>query len=383
MNDRNQKSIYLIKEINELGKFEKLRTIWDFLANKQGAYTPFLCFDWFKMWLGLFLKDNKLLILLVYKGDQLVAIAPFLLLREKFKSITVKKIELIGNVYSPARNFIFGDINDEEKKECLSEIFEYLFNYFSLWDAIEFCPLLEEDKNCEILQQVILEKGYKKSKELYDKNWYLNGINYSAEEYLKKRPHAFRNSLRKRRRKIEELGRLEFKMIKDSENIDKYMDCYYDVYARSWKKREDIGPTFHRALAGLAAAKGWLRLGILFLNDIPVAALFCIVSNKVGFFLKVSYDKKYKEYGLGNIIHYETIRHMIDHDRIESIDLGAGSEEFKKMWVSESREMKRILLFNNSIKGDSLAILNNRILPIFNKYTPLSKFKNIIANRLR
>jgi len=295
--------------------------------------------------------------------------------------MTVEKIELIGNVYSPVRNFIFGDLSIDEKKTCLSKIFDYLFCDSNDWDVIELGPILEEDKNSEILKQVILEKGYKTSEDFCGENWYLAGINYSAEEYVKKRPHGFRNSLRKRRRKLEETGKLDFKMITNNENIKKYMDCYYDVYARSWKKREGIGPTFHRDLAELAAAKGWLRLGFLYFDDVPVATHFCMVSDRVGYFLKVAYDEEYKEYGLGNIIHHETIKYMIDHDKIESIDLGAGSEEFKKFWVSDKREMKRIMVFNRNFKGTCLAIMTNKILPIIRRNEILNRVKTNLMKK--
>jgi len=375
---------YSIKIVTELNEFEKLRTIWDNLAEKQGAHMPFLCFDWFKMWLEHFLKDNKLLILLVYKGEQLEAIAPFFLQRDKFKSIGVKKIELIGNVYSPVRNFIYGDLSNEEKKKCLLSIFSYLFNNLNGWDIIDLCPVLEDNENLTILQSIIREKSYQNWVEFYAENWYMNGINYSSNEYFNRRSHPdFKKSFKRRKKRFEESGKVEFKMVKEDEGIDEYMDYYYEVYGKSWKKREGVGPTFHRDLGKLAAAKGWLRLGFLYLNGTPVATHFCIVSNKVGYFLKVAYDEKYKDYGLGNVMHYETIRYMIDYDRIESIDLGAGNEDFKKFWVSDKREMKRIILFKNSFKGNSLAFLNNGILPTLNKYKPLRRIKEILGNRLQ
>ena len=62
---------YFIKEITNLSDFEKLKTVWDNLAYKQGAFMPFLCFDWFKIWLEHFLRDNKLFILLLYKEPEI------------------------------------------------------------------------------------------------------------------------------------------------------------------------------------------------------------------------------------------------------------------------------------------------------------------------
>jgi len=384
MNTLNQDNTNRVQEIRDIGDFQKLRMLWDDLAKKQGAYTPFLCFDWFKLWLDHFLKDNRLLILLLYKGSEIIAIAPFLLLRERFKLITAKKIELIGNVYSPVRNFIFNDLSIEEKKICFSKIFDYLFYDLGDWDVIDLKPFLGDDENLIILHNIIQEKDYQNCKEVYDENWYMNGINHSSDEYFKnKQSSKHMISMIKRRKKLEELGKLEYKVIKSDEDIERYMDYYYEVYGRSWKKKGGIGPTFHRDLGRFAGEKGWLRLGFLFLNHFPIATQFCIVSNKTGYFLKVAYDEKYKEYGVGNIIHYESIKYMIDHDSIESIDLGAGSEDYKKFWVSDKRQMMRVILFNDSFKGILLALFNNRILPTVNKYKSMRKIKEIFSNRLR
>ena len=111
---------YSLKEIRNLDDFEKLRTLWDELAEKQNTFTPFLCFDWFKIWLEHFLQGNKMLILLLCKEDEIATIAPFLIKEERSKGINVRKIELIGNVYSPIRYFLFSELGNGEKEKNLS-----------------------------------------------------------------------------------------------------------------------------------------------------------------------------------------------------------------------------------------------------------------------
>jgi len=46
---------------------------------------------------------------------------------EKFKgTIRTKKIELLGNVHSPIRNFLFGDSSKEGKASIIRNIFHYI-----------------------------------------------------------------------------------------------------------------------------------------------------------------------------------------------------------------------------------------------------------------
>lgn len=373
---------YSIKEITDLNDLEKLRTVWNNLADKQGTYMPFLCFDWFKIWLDNFLDGNKLLILLLYRGGNIKTIAPFLIIEEKFKGINVRKIELIGNVHSPVRNFLFDEFDFMQRENCLLKIFEYFFKRYENWDIIDLYPIDEKDENIVFLKNVIDKNNFKSTEELYFIKWYENKINYSGDEYINKRSKNIRQELRRRRKKLEELGKLEFKIIKNNDEIDKYMNYYYETYTKSWKKKERIGPTFHRDLAKLASEKGWLRLGFLFLNDVPIASQFRIVSNGVCFFLKTAYNDQYRKYGPGTILLSEMIKYIIDIDNVIEIDFGSGDEPYKKSWASKKREMKRILFFNKNLRGRFLALLETQLLPIIRKHKVLVQIKNYLSTNV-
>ena len=54
----NQYSLTLIDNLND---FYPLKSTWDDLAHNQGNYTPFLNFDWFRLWFQHFLKDERLI----------------------------------------------------------------------------------------------------------------------------------------------------------------------------------------------------------------------------------------------------------------------------------------------------------------------------------
>jgi CelD/BcsL family acetyltransferase involved in cellulose biosynthesis len=373
---------YTVKKISDLSEFESLRGEWDQLAEKQGVYAPFLCFDWFKIWLKSFLDAHQLLILLLYEKDRIVGIAPFLASQEKFKSIPVRKIELIGNVYSPTRGFIFTETGPNNKKIYLSKIIDYFFKDFREWDVIDLNPISVEDQNRLIIKSIIDDGKWNISEETSYINWYIEDINYSGNEYLSKRSKDVRHEVKRRRKRLEELGDLEFKVIKgDDKEVEKYIDLYYQVYSSSWKKEERIGPNFHRDLGRLAAEKGWLRLGFLFLNGAPIATQFRIVHKDYCYFLKTAYDDAYKKYGLGTVILSEMIRYLIDYEGVRKIDFGPGDESYKSYWASDKREMKRILVFNKNFKGNCLAIMNNKILPIIRRNGILNQIKTNLTKK--
>jgi len=364
---------YSIKEIQKLDDFEKLKTIWDSFAEKQVEYGYFLNHDWFKLWFEHFLKNNRLHILLLYEGDEIVAITPLLLIKEKYRATSVNKIILIGNAYSPIRDILFKESDLSRRKNHLRYIFDYLTLNLKQWNLMELYPLREDGGSYEALKDVIKERGYFSKEENYTENWFDNNVTQSFDEYLKKRSRQFRKQLKRLRNRLEELGIVEIKFLWNSDCVDDWMDYYYEVYSRSWKKREAIGPTFHKDLARMSAKTGNLRLGLLFLNNKPIAAEYCIIHSKRAHLLKGAYDEEYSFYGPGNIIYYEMIRHLIERDGITGIDLGHGNEEYKKGLASEKRILKKIIIFNKNIKGKVIAMLEIIIAPRLKKYKLINK----------
>ena len=370
---------YSIKTITDVNVFKKLKTTWNDLASRQGHDTPFLSHEWFMLWMDHFLNDDSLLILLLCKEDIVLTIAPFLVTEETFCSIKITKLQLIGNAYSPVRNFIFRHHDKISKKIYLRHNISYLLTHFRSWDLIDLSPIASDDETFFILQNLIRACKRMYTDQVDLAHWYLDKIDYAGEDYLSRRSKNIKSELRRRRHKLETLGDLEFRVIRNGNEIDKYMDYYYDVYARSWKGKEKIGPTFHRALARLAAEKGWLRLAFLFLNGTPIASQFRIVFNDTCFFLKTAYDRQYRKYGPGIIMLADMIKYVIDVDHVRVIDFGPGDEPYKRSWASQKREMKKIIIFNNTLKGRFLALLRLKVSPLFQRHETLREIKKRIS----
>jgi len=368
---------YKLEVIDQMSKFEKLEPLWNSFLKKGDGYGYFLSFEWYKLWLEHFLKNDKLNILLLFEDNQVVTIAPFLIIKEKYKKISINKMVLIGNAYSPVRNILFKECDSISKKHMLSYLFDHLMYSSNHWDLIELYPLREDDMNYLLIKEVIKEKGYLNREKQNTENFYENNFPSSFDEYLNRRSKQFRKQLRRLRKKLEELGRVEIMIIQDSHNIDKWLNCYYEVYSKSWKKRESIGPTFHRDLAKMAAQSNNLRLGLLLLNNKPIAAEYCVIYNRTAHFLKAAYDEEYSFYMPGNIIYYEVIKYLVENDNIRAIDLGPGSDEYKKSLASEKRSLKQIFIFGKTMKGRIIAMVETVVVPGYKKCKGLKKLLKV------
>jgi len=362
---------FSLLKISSVAELEKYRNDWDRLAANQGSYRPFLCFDWFRLWLQHFLEDSELSVFLLYEGDNLVAVAPFLRTKGKFKGFKVRKIDLIGNVYSPFRFFSFNESGDEQRVTSLALILDFLVKADKHWDIIDFYSIPEE-RNCFItLKKAAVKACLAHHEYLAFGDWFVDNIRCSGEEYFSKLPKKIRKDVSYCHRRLEKMGNLEFKVIKKGHNLDDYMDLYYQVYSKSWQQKEGVGPTFHRDLANMLVQHGWLRLGFLFLDGAALAAQFWLTCDGTSYILKTVYDQDYKKYSPGKVLTAEMMKYVIDVDRVTLIDYVQGDEPYKKDWTPERRERRGLIVFNPSLKGCFLAFITNNLQPAFRKCVSL------------
>jgi CelD/BcsL family acetyltransferase involved in cellulose biosynthesis len=370
---------YHIHVIDDLNEFSKLKEVWNTLVREQKYHIPFLCHEWFSLWLKHFLGHNRLLILLVSDGSRPLAIVPFVVKVEKFKGLfPCSKLDLIGNVHSPVRKFIFAHLTDNTKIDIAEHIFHFLCNQFTRWDVVELDSIPDEDHSFHILSRAISKCRMKNREYICFGNWYLGNINYSGDEYIGRRSKNTRKQLNKRMRRLNEVGNLAVKIGKEKEEINYYMDLYQQVRAKSWKHRE-MDRAFHEDFRRIMAEKGWLRFGFLTLNGSPIAVQIRIVCNRTAYFMNTAHDSKYENFSPGTLLRTEFTKYLIDEDKVEEIDTLKGDEPYKKEWTPERRERRGITIFNNNLKGYFLAFIMITILQNVEKHPYLSSFKRNLS----
>ncbi|MGA2465568.1 MAG: GNAT family N-acetyltransferase [Thermodesulfobacteriota bacterium] len=352
------------------------------IVKNYGHHVPFLCIDWFKIWLEHFLKGNKLFIILIYKEGNLSAIAPFIIKNEKFKGIIkTKRIELIGNVHSPVRNFIFVE-PEKSRVDLLLKIFDFLKSNYTEWDILELDSIPEELDSLNVIKSAVELIGLKSREYFCFNDWTLEDINFSGDEYMSRKPKNLRKELGKRRRRLERNGELRFEIESDRKSYDYYKKVYYEVRKKSWKHPEnDIA--FLDDFRRNAFEKGWLRFASLFFNSSPISCHLRLDYKNEVYFLESVYDKEYGEYSPTTILRSELMKHVIDKEKVTIIHTIKGDEDYKKDWTPRRRERRGITIFNDTLKGQILALLMTKVLPLVEKHPILFKGKNRVLGFLK
>jgi hypothetical protein len=213
------------------------------------------------------------------------------------------------------------------------------------WDIIEFRCLLKEAHTTGELLKTFRQLGMFVDTYLQFENWYqaLSGV--SAQAYFDSRSSQLRNTIKRKKKRVEKEHRLDFRLYADTDNLGEGLEHYQVVYRQSWKEPEAY-PEFIPQLLRKAAEGGALRLGILKIDEHPVAAQIWLRSGNRATIYKLAYDERYAQLSVGSILTKLMFDHVIDVDHVSEVDFGSGSEAYKLDWMNGCRQVAAFIGFN-------------------------------------
>ncbi len=174
-------------------------------------------------------------------------------------------------------------------------------------------------------------------------NWHEAVAGQGWEVYLAARPRRLRTAIARQTRRLCGQPGFAFTLVQDEAGLEGAIAAYETVYAASWKQAEPHAG-FNPALMRECARSGTLRLGIVWLSDVPIAAQLWAVHEGWAGVLKLAYDEAHKAWAPGNVLTGLMIRHLLEHDRIAEIDFGRGDDEYKQGWARTRRQRVGVLV---------------------------------------
>ena len=174
-------------------------------------------------------------------------------------------------------------------------------------------------------------------------NWY-HTVKGNWDAYLMGRTGTLRSTIKRMTKKLlADGGRLE--IISTGADVERGLQAYEQVYAASWKNTEPH-PNFVQGLVRASAGQGWLRLGVAWLEDKPIAAQIWIIANEKANIYKVAYDENHKAYTPGTLLTALLMQHCFEVDKVTKIDYLIGDDPYKKTWMGERQERWGIVAYN-------------------------------------
>ena len=307
---------------------------WDQLPESANALfeqsekdSIFFSRPWFECMTVTALEDKHTLVLAcVVDGDNVMAILPLM------ESTGNKTWYALRHGFTPLYSLLLADDDQERVLDRLSQGLDQLPVHGLLLE-----PVSTDDREINGLQKKLEIAGFSCEHIFRHYNWIYRLQGKSYVEYMAERPAQLRNTISRKKRKLEREYGYEIRLYTGDEVLA-HMSDYYVVYNASWKQNEIRNVGFQDCFIEDFSKAGWSRLAILYVKGQPVAAQLWFVRHGKASIFRLAYDKAWKKYSTGSILTSYLMEYVIDTDKVNEIDFLTGNDAYKQEWMSERRE---------------------------------------------
>jgi CelD/BcsL family acetyltransferase involved in cellulose biosynthesis len=175
-----------------------------------------------------------------------------------------------------------------------------------------------------------------------------------------------RKEYRRQRKRLGELGRLEFRTLQQHGEVDDWLEKFLHLEASGWKAREGTAlginsneRTYVREAAREGFARRQMLLQGLFLDGEPVAMLLSFLAGTGGFTFKIAYDEEFAKFSPGVQVMLEVLGCLHGDSRHAWMDSCAEPNHpmINRLW-KDQRVIESVLVSTGTWLGDLLVSVN-------------------------
>jgi CelD/BcsL family acetyltransferase involved in cellulose biosynthesis len=325
--------------VTDIGEVTALSPEWRELAERRG--NAFLTPEWFLAWLRHFGEDWEPHVAVVRTGNRtLRGLLP--LVSSKSNGRGELRVCPIGDRFHPV-----ADAGDEDAvataatpaiappgRGLHSLLLENVDAEGGWWRALAEAfpaPLATVERGEATLPFV----------ELAGLSW---------DEYLAGRSRQLRSQLGRKLRSLRRDHDVRFRRTRSSDEVPADVGTLLRLHDARWADRSESSaladPTvreFHLEFARAAFERGWLRLTVMEVDEVPIAALYGWLIGERWSYYQAGFDPAWSRQSPGFLLLAETIREAIE-DGASEYDMLRGDEAFKRRFASSSRPVRTVLL---------------------------------------
>ena len=224
--------------------------------------------------------------------------------------------------------------------------------------ALHFSPLDPQAPTTQVLADALSASGYWVQRYFAHGNWYMP-VSGNWQSHLAALPGSVRTTLKRMGKRLaQRQARIE--VITEPADVARAVAAYEQVYAQSWKRPEPVVGFMH-GLAIACADAGWLRLGLVWLDQQPIAAQLWIVSHGRAAIYKLAYDERFKDLSAGTVLTAHLMEQVIDRDKVQEVDYLVGDDPYKRQWMTHRRERIGLVAFDCRTASGLFSALHMRV----------------------
>jgi CelD/BcsL family acetyltransferase involved in cellulose biosynthesis len=301
---------------NNLADLEVFRT-----DSRQNLNWPsvFVLPDWMRVWWQVFGAGNELFIRTVKDGDLIIGIAP--LMKKDGTACFIGGTDVCDYndfVTVPGREKDFFNTLLDDLKKC---------NIINL----DLAHVRPDSTVLKSLAVVAEDRGYSVSTTKEDVSVEME-LPATFDAYIEILDTKQRHEVRRKMRRLTEEGKIEYRFIAQGGELASAMNTFYKMFVESRQDKAvfltEKMKSYFNLLTATMAGNGLLRLGVLELDNKPVAEVMCFDYNNCIYLYNSGYDPQYVSLSAGLLSKVYAIKDSIENGK-QRFDFLKGAETYK------------------------------------------------------
>ncbi len=350
-------------------QFDRLRPEWDALAQRCGRGAPFFSHLFLRTHLDNFEYGARLRVLVCReapsKGSagRLVAALPLIEEQATLCGIPVKRLRSPSGVHSNRFDLLF----DPEHDEALPALWRAVAE-LSDWDVLELRDVPAGGHGWRLWTYARREEHPVGAWESMRSPYIPLDGGHAA--VLGRLDAKFKANLRRRRRKLEERGKVELQRVEGGAALEHLLEEGFLLESSGWKGREGtaiacdpVTRGFYAEYARKAALHGELSCYFLRVDGRAVGFHYGLTRGSTYILPKMAYDEELKECSPGQLVMDAVLQDCCARG-LKEFDFLGPLMPWKQDWTDQVRLHHWLYVFARTRKGRALEQLKFRWVPV-------------------
>jgi CelD/BcsL family acetyltransferase involved in cellulose biosynthesis len=327
-----------VEQITTYEKLVETEKEWNALLSRSGLNIPFFTHQWFDAWWKNFGAGNELNILFFQDDSGRVeGIAPLMISGNRVMFLASHEV-------TDYCDFIFCE---NKRNEIYPYLWEYLQKKYPDYDIVSLINIPACSPTLTDFSKWSTKHGWE-HEIVFSEVVPILCLPGSYDGFLKNLGRKNRHELRRKKRKIQALGKLRIECITDHARMSSAIEDFVRLHRASGSAKSEFWqkqgmPEFFCRLALLFALNGWVELYTLSLENRLLAALLAFPYGDTLYFYNIAYDKDFSSFSPGFFLFDHAIEQAISGG-IQTVDFLRGGEKYKYFFGAKDSKISNLKL---------------------------------------
>jgi CelD/BcsL family acetyltransferase involved in cellulose biosynthesis len=334
-------------------EFVRLHDEWNALLASSASDCVFLTHEWLFTWWKHLSEGRELSIVVTRDGEKLIGIMPLAKRSAQYARMMPRVAEFLGSGVIGS-DYLDAVIQKGRESEVLAAIGREL-NRWGL--MLQLNQVRTQNCVAASLPGVLGQQRWIALEKKINVCPFIDLRSHSWESYLGSLSSNQRYSFNRKVRALQSAFEVRLDVVKMESDARQGLDTVIELHQKRWGSRGSSEAfqtasvtAFHQEFVRLAAARGWLRLLILNLDNAARAAIYGLHYGPTFYFYQSGFDPAYSKQSVGLVVMGLAIKQALEEGASE-YDLLHGEEEYKFHWAHEQRDLGRIELYPPHVRG--------------------------------